>query len=176
MTRKHLPTLAGALVAAAGLSWITYCHAIEAPWDVESLRKAELIVTGQVQRAFTREVQTGSYIRTTHALEIAVRRVEKGQQRALGSLVYVRCSTGRPAPGAEPVSCGSGQHRVPKEGDCVRVYIRPRQNGGLDVYGPNGFEKLEPFPKGWKVPSRKDLRDPSGKPESSADGASAVSR
>jgi hypothetical protein len=80
---------------------------------------------------------------------VKVREDEKGDLEE-GALAYVRYWTRRwVGRGSMPPST-TGHRGVPKEGDTLRIYAVSKgyngfgetTDGGLDVYGANGFERL----------------------------------
>jgi len=119
----------------------------------EQLRKtATHVVVGEVLAVYERTDQDGSWKRTRHVAEVRVSDCEKGEGLKSGDLVYVRYwRRAWQGPGAPPPST-NGHRGLPAEGERVRVYLarnaydgfgEDNQDGGFNVIGANGFEKLK---------------------------------
>ena len=93
--------------------------------------------------------------RASYVAEVKVQNVEKGEGLKAGDLVYVRYwrkawSPPKDNPDMPPPTGASGHWNLPKEGDVLRVYLTrnshdgydKNDDGGFNVVGPNGFEKL----------------------------------
>ena len=85
--------------------------------------------------------------------EVKVAAVEKGEGIEKGSLAYVRYWTRVWAAQGEMPPSTTGQRRLPKSGEKHRIYLarnaydgfagkEGNSDGGLNVIGANGFEKL----------------------------------
>ncbi len=124
----------------------------KANMSAEQLRKAAThIVTGTVEAIYVREVEEGSWKVKHHVAEVAIDKVEKGDDLKSGGLVYARYWTRR-WNSRKPMPPSTTGHRgIPKEGDSLRIYLARNayhgfgtgKDGGFDVFGANGFEKLK---------------------------------
>ena len=130
--------------------------------EEELRRTATHIVTGEVFAIYQRAHRTGDYIVTKYVAEVRVINCEKGCgiQRIpndfpnfkKGSLIYVRYWKRKWVGDGWPPT-GTGGHRgLPNEGETFRIYLaryaydgftRKNLDGGFNVIGANGFEKLD---------------------------------
>jgi hypothetical protein len=120
--------------------------------DPAALRElATHVATGEVRAIYTRTRREGSWEVTRHAAELAITATEKGEGLASGELVYVRYWTRRWRGWGSPPPSTNGHRGIPAEGDLVRVYLARKaydgftednQDGGYNVIGANGFERL----------------------------------
>jgi hypothetical protein len=143
------------LIASFMLSLVLLARpalAEKAPMSPERLRStATHVVTAEVVAIYSRTGNEGFYRRTWHVAEIRVREVEKGDGIDTSKPLYVRYWTqtwngpGPPPPGT------SGHRGLPKEKDTLRIYLARNAydgfstnntDGGFNVIGANGFEKL----------------------------------
>ncbi len=108
------------------------------------------VIVGLVKAIYTRTVREGKWRVTRHLAEVEVAKDEKGSLKK-GDLAYVRYwRRSWAAFGSPPPSTG-GHRGVPKEGETLRIYAVSKgyngfghtTDGGLDVYGANGFERLK---------------------------------
>ena len=86
-----------------------------------------------------------------HCAEIRISKVEKGKDVTAGGLAYVRYWTRQwTGPGDMPPST-NGHRGLPKAGEILRIYLarnaydgfsNENNDGGFNVIGANGFEKL----------------------------------
>lgn len=110
------------------------------------------VVVGKVVAIYTRKAVEGPWAYTRHVAEVGVEDVEKGEGIEVGGLAYVRYWTrswrGR---GDMPAST-TGHRGLPAEGERLRIYLArgaydgfqtQNDDGGLNVIGANGFERLE---------------------------------
>jgi hypothetical protein len=120
----------------------------------EQLRKtATHVVTGQVTAVYERTETTDQWKYTRYVAEVRVGKCEKGDGIKEGDLVYVRYWQ-RDWQGKGHVPTSTTGHRgVPRDGDSLRVYLArnaydgfqsENKDGGFNVIGANGFEKLKP--------------------------------
>ena len=117
----------------------------------ERLREtATHIVVGEVKAIYTRAATEGKYRYTRYLTEVRVENNEKGDGLAAGELVYVRYWTRRYT-GSRPPPGTSGHRGLPEEGQKLRIYLArnaydgfhtDNDDGGFNVIGANGFEKL----------------------------------
>jgi hypothetical protein len=108
------------------------------------------IIVGTVLRVFQRQVRDETWDTTYYVAETRVTEVEKGMGLEKGTLVYVRYWTrrwrqGRPQPDT------NGHRELPNDGETLRIYLARNaydgfgktDDGGLNVIGANGFERLK---------------------------------
>jgi hypothetical protein len=111
------------------------------------------VVTGEVVAVYSRVETAGEWRYTRYVAEVKVATVEKGEGIAKGSLAYVRYWT-RAWVGRRPMPPSTTGHRgLPEAGEKHRIYLarnaydgfasaEENSDGGLNVIGANGFEKL----------------------------------
>jgi len=114
-------------------------------------RKATHIVVGKVNAIYTREHREGQWRYTRYVAEVAIEKVEKGDGLDAGGLVYVRYWH-REWNGEDMPATTTGHRGLPEEGERLRVYLarnaydgfsRDNTDGGFNVIGANGFERLK---------------------------------
>jgi hypothetical protein len=121
-------------------------------WSAEKLRKhATHIVVGKVTEVYT-SVRTTAHWRTTkYCAEVRIEKIEKGEGLDAAGLVYVRYWDREWIGRGEMPAGHNGHGNQAKVGDRMRIYLARNANnlagvhnkdGGYDVLGPNGFEKL----------------------------------
>lgn len=118
----------------------------------ESLMKiATHVVVGEVLQVFTRTEHVADREITRYVAEVRVKRAEKGEGLKEGELVYVRYFTRKWTGDPEDMPAESGGHRgLPAVGGTLRIYLATNayngfgetKDGGFDVIGANGFERL----------------------------------
>ena len=123
----------------------------KAPMSPKKLRSGSThVLTGKVQAVYSRQEVKGDWTYTRYVAEIVVASVEKGKGPEKGKPTYVRYWK-RKYRGLFPPPSIYGHSGLPSAGDEVRVFLAQRANdgyghvnkdGGLDVLGPNGFQKL----------------------------------
>ena len=95
----------------------------------------------------------GDWKYTRFVAEIRVDECEKGDGVKKGELVYVRYYRRAWVGAGEQPPSSSGHTGLPAAGDAVRVYLArnaydgftpDNTDGGFNVIGGNGFEKLAP--------------------------------
>jgi hypothetical protein len=114
-------------------------------------KTASHVVTGDVLAIYEREELNGDWKYTRYIAEIRIGECEKGDGIVKGDLVYVRYwQRAWIGKGQQPPST-SGHRGIPRNGDSLRVYLarnvydgftKDNNDGGLNVIGANGFEKL----------------------------------
>lgn len=122
----------------------------------EELRQtATDVIVGKVVRVYERTAAEGAWNYTRFIAEIRVNAVEKGEAIEPDGLVYVRYWKRRWFGGGRGPTSTSGHRGLPREGATLRVYLaqnaydgfsRENQDGGFNVIGANGFEKIEVKP------------------------------
>jgi hypothetical protein len=124
------------------------------PMSPEALRKtATHVVAGQVIAIYERTERAGDWTYTRYVAEVSVGECEKGDGIKKGDLVYVRyyrrAWVGK---GLMPPS-SAGHSGRPSDGEFIRAYLARNaydgfsldiKDGGFNVIGANGFEKLRP--------------------------------
>jgi hypothetical protein len=138
---------------AASAALVTSLRAEKVDMSPEQLRKtATHVITGQVTVVYERTETTGEWKYTKYAAEIRVEECEKGDGIKKGDLVYARywrrawIGKGRVPPST------AGHRGLPSDGESLRVYLArnaydgfsDNKDGGFNVIGANGFEKLKP--------------------------------
>ena len=133
---------------------VALVRAEKSPLSPDELRKtATHVVTGRVAAVFERTEVAGDWKYTRFVAEVRVDECEKGDGHRKGELVYVRYyRRARGGVGEQPPS-SPGHTELPAVGDAVRVYMAQNAydgftsdntDGGFNVIGANGFEKLTP--------------------------------
>ncbi|MDG2223931.1 MAG: hypothetical protein P8L85_21300 [Rubripirellula sp.] len=128
----------------------------KAPMSAEELRQtATDIIVGKVVRVYERTESEGDWSYTRFVAEISVGTVEKGESIEPADLAYVRYWKRRWVGGGRVPASTSGHRGLPSEGVTLRVYLarnaydgftRSNKDGGFNVIGANGFEKIEVKP------------------------------
>jgi hypothetical protein len=141
------------LAVAAEVAMVCPVRAEKVDMSPEELRKtATHVVTGQVTAVYARTATEGDWKYTRYVAEVRVGECEKGGGIKKGDLVYARywrrawIGKGRVPPST------SGHRGLPRHGESLRVYLArnaydgfgDNKDGGFNVIGANGFEKLKP--------------------------------
>ncbi|MHC4550964.1 MAG: hypothetical protein ACYTEZ_19610 [Planctomycetota bacterium] len=140
------------LVAILGLT--STLDAEKPDMSPASLRKiATHVVTGTVNAVYSRARMQGKMKVTRYVAEVRVKALEKGKGIEKDQLVYVRYWEQAWTGSFEDMPTGTGGHRyLPDEGATLRIYLArnaydgfgdDNKDGGLNVIGANGFERLE---------------------------------
>ena len=143
-----------AVIASVALA--TPLRAEKINMSPEQLRETSThVITGQVTTVYDRIETTGDWKYTKYVAEIRVEECEKGDGIKKGDLVYARYWR-RAWIGKGPVPTSTSGHRgLPSDGEPIRVYLSrngydgfslDNKDGGYNVIGANGFEKLKPAP------------------------------
>jgi hypothetical protein len=126
------------------------------PLSPEELREtATHVVVGQAAQVFARTEKVNNYEYTRYVAEIRIDEVEKGDGIKPGELMYVRywrkrwLGPGNPPPGT------AGHSGRPTAGQTLRIYAAKNaydgfgttKDGGYNVIGANGFEKIKTLAK-----------------------------
>lgn len=157
MHRIALPTVVLVLAALAALA-----AGAVAPEKVDlppaQLRElATHVVVGEVRAVTTRTERDGSWEVTHHVAEVAPSKVEKGEGIDTEGLVYVRYWTRRWTGFFAAPPSTNGHRGLPATGETLRIYLArnaydgfrsDNDDGGYNVIGANGFERLKPKPEG----------------------------
>lgn len=130
----------------------SYVHAEKVDLTPEQLREtATHIIVGAVVQVYERK-ETGKDWNTTHYLaEIRTREIEKGDGIKKGDLVYIRYWKRTWVGAGAPPPDTAGYRGLPKSGESLRIYMARNgydgfgttSDGGYNVIGANGFEKLK---------------------------------
>jgi hypothetical protein len=111
------------------------------------------VVTGQVMAIYERTETTADWKYARYVAEVRVSECEKGEGIKPGDIIYVRywrrswVGNGRVPPST------SGHRRLPIAKESHRIYlarnaydgfVQNNNDGGYNVIGANGFEKLAP--------------------------------
>lgn len=134
------------------LMLVVHLHAEKPPSSKAMLRdESTNVVTGSVKAIYQRTEKVDNWEYTHFIAELRVKDSEKGEGISDDSLIYVRYwqkqwkGKGDPPPGT------AGHFPIPNKGDSVRVYLArnsydgftdENKDGGFNVIGTNGFEKL----------------------------------
>lgn len=118
----------------------------------EALKKtATQVVQGEVKGIYAKTAKEGRWKVTRYVAEVKVTAIEKGEGITVGELVYVRYWHRKWASLGVPPPSTSGHSGLPKEGETLRIYLarnaydgftKDNNDGGLNVIGANGFERL----------------------------------
>jgi len=115
-------------------------------------RTATHVIVGTVLRIYAYPQTTKDRKIMDYVAEIRIKDIEKGEGLKNGDLVYARYWSSGWLQGATPVPSDSGHRGIPREGETLRVYLARNacdgygrnQDGGFNVIGPDGFERLKP--------------------------------
>jgi hypothetical protein len=142
-----------AVVISAAL--VTPLRADRAPLSPEKLREtATHVITGKVTAVYQRTETTGDWKYTSYVAEVRVEDCEKGDGVKKGDLVYARYLQKEWVGKGQQPSSHSGHRGLPSDGESFRLYLArnssdafgENKDGGFNVIGPNGFQKLKPGP------------------------------
>ena len=144
--------MAGMRYAIALLLSLT-ALAEKAQMSPDALKKvATQVVVGDVVAIYARETKEGRWKYTRYCAEVKVTAVEKGTDAKVGDLVYARYWQRRWASLGVPPPSTNGHRGLPKEGESLRIYLArnaydgfsmENNDGGFNVIGANGFERLK---------------------------------
>jgi hypothetical protein len=117
---------------------------------VELRRTATHVIVGTVVRVYERNQTTKEQKFTHYVAEIRIKEIDKGEGLKNGDLLYARYWTSRWLETASRTPGPSGHRGLPAEGETLRVYLARNaydgfgqtRDGGFNVIGANGFEKL----------------------------------
>jgi hypothetical protein len=143
-----------ALAAITLLALLAPLRAEKVPLSPEELKQtATHVVTGKVVAVYARTETAGDWKYTKYVAEVRVGECEKGDGIKKGDIVYARYWQ-RSWIGQGQVPPSTIGHRgLPADGDTFRVYLaknaydgftQDNKDGGYNVIGANGFEKLKP--------------------------------
>jgi hypothetical protein len=118
----------------------------------ESLKKtATHVVVGEVTQIYERKVTDKDWNTTYYVAEVQLKEVEKGDGIEKGGLVYIRYWRRAWAGEGNPPPNTAGHRGLPKSGETLRIYMSRNaydgfgttNDGGFNVIGANGFERLK---------------------------------
>jgi hypothetical protein len=145
---KVLATLVAMLIL------VNNVRAEKAGYSSEQLRQvATHVIVGKVIAIYKRTTTDDAHETTNYVAEIQISKCEKGDDLEPGDLVYARYWRSGWLPGVTPQPGTSGHVGIPAEGETLRVYLaqnaydgftKDNDDGGFNVIGTNGFEKLKP--------------------------------
>jgi hypothetical protein len=127
-----------------------YAERVDMP--PEWLRKtATHVVSGTVTAIYQSTVTDKEWSKTSYVAEVRVNTVEKGDGLKSDELVYVRYWHRRWIGTGDPPLTTNGHRGHPQQGETLRIYLARNayngfgktDDGGFDVIGANGFEKLK---------------------------------
>lgn len=104
--------------------------------------RASHIVTGTVDRIYISTEDRGNWRFRHQVAAISVETVDKGERVRNGDMLYARFWNKEWIGDGPSPPDFYGHRGVPGAGDFVRVYLSQQQDGGLDVFAPNGFESV----------------------------------
>ena len=119
--------------------------------NAKLLKESTNVVTGTVKAIYQRTEKHNSWEYTYFIAEIRVKNSEKGDGIAADSLIYVRYWQKEWKGKGDPPPDTAGHFPLPSKNDAVRVYLArnsydgftdENKDGGFNVIGTNGFEKL----------------------------------
>lgn len=142
------------LAVVTSFALTTPLRAEKVDMSSEELRKtATHVVTGQVTAVYERTETTDDWKYTKYVAEIRVEECEKGDGIEKGDLVYARYWRRAWIGNGQVPPSMSGHRGLPSDGESLRVYLArnaydgfsfDNKDGGFNVIGANGFEKLKP--------------------------------
>jgi hypothetical protein len=120
----------------------------------ELLSDASAAFTGKVVETYERVRKSETYEETSGVAEIAVERIEKGSDIAVGDRAFVRYWHKRWIGQGPSPPDHYGHWNIPSQGDVVSIFVRGDRKKGFDVLSPNGFFEV-----------KKAAKEKSGKPK-----------
>jgi hypothetical protein len=116
------------------------------------LRKtATHVITGKVLAVYERSEIADNWKYTRYVAEIQISTIEKGQGLKTDDLIYARYWRGAWQGKGPPPPATGGHRGLPSVGEIIRVYLARNaydgfgdtNDGGFNVIGANGFEKIK---------------------------------
>jgi hypothetical protein len=107
----------------------------------EPKSKADLVVTGVVQKVSSTRSGTGGFVYRNYVVAIRVQAVDKGAGAKPGQVIRARCYKCIKRP-AQPTPNGTSYKAVPRKGQRVRVYLMRTRDGRLNGTYPDWFDVL----------------------------------
>jgi hypothetical protein len=118
----------------------------------EPKAKADLVVTGVVQKVSSKRTAGGGYVYRNYVVSIRVKNVDKGKAAKPGRVIRARCYRCIKRP-AQPTPNGTSYTSVPRKGQRVRAYLMRAPDGTLSGTYPDWFDVLDKAPVKPKRPS-----------------------
>jgi hypothetical protein len=121
----------------------------------ELFQTATHVVVGKVAAVYERTETAGDWRYIHYVAEIPVAECKKGEGLKKGDMVYARYWRRAWQGKDRPPPSTSGHRGLPRVGETVRVYLARNaydgfssgnKDGGFNVIGANGFEKLKADP------------------------------
>ena len=103
---------------------------------------ASSAVTGVVERTYTHKETKGNFEYTYGVAEIALVRVDKGDDIVAKERVFVRYWRKKWIGSGNPPPDHYGHWDIPEKGDMAEIYVKGDRKTGFDVLSPNGFFKV----------------------------------
>jgi hypothetical protein len=109
------------------------------------------VIVGAVVQVYERKDTDKDWATTFYLAEIHIKEIEKGEGIKVGELVYVRYWRRTWVGGSTRPLNTAGHRGLPKSGESLRIYLARNAydgfgttgDGGFNVIGANGFEKLK---------------------------------
>jgi hypothetical protein len=109
------------------------------------------VIVGAVVQVYERKETDRDWTTTFYLTEVRAKEIEKGEGIKMGDLVYVRYWKRTWVGGSTRPITTNGHRDLPKIGDSLRIYMARNaydgfgttSDGGFNVIGANGFEKLK---------------------------------
>ncbi len=143
--------LAPCLAVSLALAWPQPAAAEKALMSPKAMLKISThVVIGKVRRIYTTQETEGNWKVTRYAAEVRVEKVEKGE--GTHKTMFVRYWTRRWGGRTPMPPSTTGHTGLPKLNETLRVYLakdsyngfgKGDNDGGFDVIGSNGFERLK---------------------------------
>ena len=114
-------------------------------------KTATHVIVGTVNAVYETTSSDKEWSTTRYLAEVRIKTVEKGDKLGEGALVYVRYWHRRWIAATPPEPNTNGHRGLPKPNESLRIYLARNayngfgqtNDGGFDVIGANGFEKLK---------------------------------
>jgi len=150
VTDSFFMTLLLVLLGGGGVG-VGVLHAEKVNMLPAELKKtATHVIVGEVAQIYERKEVSKEWSTTYYLAEVRIKDVEKGDGIKADELVYVRYWHRARMPNSPPRPDTSGHRGMPVKGETLRIYLARNayhgfgtaNDGGFDVIGANGFEKL----------------------------------
>jgi hypothetical protein len=121
----------------------SFAHAEIPNQSKEELKaSASHALIGTIQRTYERAEKRGDFEYTYGVAEVAVERVDKGDDIGPNDRVFVRYWHKRWMREGNPPPDHYGHRNVPEKTDSAEIYVKGNRSTGFDVLSPNGFFKV----------------------------------
>jgi hypothetical protein len=144
--KSHFAFLLAVLVTVAGV------RGEKVNMSPAELKKtATHVIVGTVIAVYESTVTDKDWSTTRCLAEVRIKSVEKGENLKEDELVYIRYWHRRWIGSGRPYPTTNGHRGLPQAGETLRIYLARNayngfgqtNDGGFDVIGANGFEKLK---------------------------------